>query len=229
MRPAQRRPVATRVRRLLRRVGIPLAAVTAIAGCATPPDPSASRVRTAAANAAVGLDARLTPLMRQHEVIADWSADYCIEGQHNWKIDTPYDWNCYASRNVAIRVDGLRPGAEAIDAELTRLGCHPEGNAQRMGLAVMLDHYEKQDPPHRLPDVNFRCGQDMVFVKPSDRTDERHAGSLERPNGWPQQATGSAGTRMLGGGAISPEEAERLRSTDGVFMLVTATRNYHRE
>lgn len=204
------------------RLGLPLAAVALMAGCTGPADPSSEAIREKANHAAVGLDARLTPLMRQHEVIADWQADYCVEDPL-----TVADWDCTATRNVALKVPELRSGAHAVDVELTRLGCHPEGDRTMMGLGVMLDHHPEHDSAHRLPAVQFRCGQDTVHVKPSDSTDPRHA-LLQRPPGWPEQATGGHDSRLLGGGVIDAADGERLRS-DGTFLLVTAVRPYHSE
>lgn len=212
------------VRRPTFRLGLSLAAVAlAVVGCAGPADPSAAQIRDKSSHAAVGLDARLTPLMRQHEVIADWQADYCVDDPL-----TVSDWDCTATRNVAVRVPELRSGAEAVEVELTRLGCHPEGDPSMMGLRTMLDHHPDQQPAHRLPAVQFRCGQDVVQVKPSDSTDPGHT-LLQRPPGWPELATGGPDSRLLGGGVITPADGERLRSSEGPLLLVTAARHYHSE
>lgn len=211
------------VRGLVPRLAVPLTAVAMLAGCAGVTDPVSEQVREKSNHAAVGLEARLTPLMRQHEVVADWQADYCVDDPL-----TVADWDCHFSRNVALHVDDLRAGAEAVDAELTRLGCHPEGDRSRMGLGVMLDGHDEHEPAHRLPAVRFRCGQDDIHVQPSDSTDVRHT-IVQRPPAWPEQATGGTTSRLLGGGVLSPEDGERLRSQDGALLLVTAVRPYHSE
>lgn len=213
--------VSRRVRRLGCRVGLPLVAVALAAGCGGPADPATKAVREQAAHAAIGLDARLAPLMRQHEVIADWHADYCVNDPL-----TVADWDCTATRDIALRVSELRAGAQSVEAELTRLGCHPEGDPSMMGLGVMLDHHPEQEPAHSLPAVQFRCGQDMVYVQPSDRTDPRLA-LLQRPTAWPEQATGGPQSRLLSGGVVTPQDGDRLRTSDGIFLLITAARPYY--
>ncbi len=202
---------------------MPIAAVTLVAACGSATDPSEKRIRERASHAQVGLDARLTPLMRQQEVIADWRADYCVDDPF-----TTAEWDCFATRNIAISTPDLRAGAQAVDTELTRLGCHPQGDPELMGLTVMLDNQADLEPAHALPTVQFRCGEDSIFIQPSDASDPRLA-TIQRPDAWPEEATGGAGSRMLGGGTITEEDANRLRSTGEDFMLATAMRNYHSE
>ncbi|MDO5499636.1 MAG: hypothetical protein Q4F67_08150 [Propionibacteriaceae bacterium] len=213
------------VRRIARLVGVPFAAVALLAGCAgSPPDPADEKVRDRAGHAVVGLDARLAPLLRQHEVLADWSADYCLNDPL-----TTFDWQCTATRNVALEVEDLHAGAVAVDTELTRLGCHPTGDPSVMGLATMIDNHPDRQHPADLPMVHFNCGQDDVFVQPSDEADPAWTGSLERPGAWPEQSTGEDGNRLMGGGAMTPDEATALREAAGPLLLVTATRGYHSE
>ncbi|HHV20827.1 MAG TPA: hypothetical protein GXZ30_04715, partial [Propionibacterium sp.] len=178
------------VRRLALLVGLPVTAAL-LAACGTAADPADKRIRDRAQSAFVGLDARLTPLMRQHSVIADWQADYCVDDPF-----TTHEWNCYATRNVAVPAPDLVATAEAVETELTRLACHPQGDPDLMGLMVMLNEHPDHDPAHELPAVEFRCGEDVVFVQPSDGFDERHA-TLQRPDAWPEAAVGKGTSRML--------------------------------
>ncbi|MDO5682724.1 MAG: hypothetical protein Q4G46_07850, partial [Propionibacteriaceae bacterium] len=193
-------------------VGLPLAAAL-LAACGSAGDPSDKRIRERAAHADVGLDARLTPLMRQHQVQADWKADYCVDDPL-----TTHEWNCYATRNIAITAPELRTTAQAVDTELTRLGCHPQGEPNVMGLAVMLEHHGDTGPAHELPAVEFRCGEDTIFVQPSDRSDDRLS-TLQRPTAWPAAAVGKSSSRMMGGGTIDPGQAQRLASAAEPFFL----------
>ena len=208
------------MRKLVLRLGLPLAAVMVLAGCATTSDPSSTRIRDRGTFAQTGLDARLSPLMRQQEVVADWQTDYCLDDPL-----TTHDWDCFASRNIAVHTTDLPVTAEEIDTELTRLGCHPEGDPTTMRLVTMLDNH-KAATPHELPEVRFRCGEDTIYIQPSDRTDS-DLSVLQRPTAWPQEATGGPDSRIMAGGVVPSEQAERLTHTDGTLLLVSAVRNYH--
>lgn len=194
------------------------------------PEPGSLRVREKADAAARTLSDFASTLDRA-QVVSAWSADYCRAGIHNWKRDDPFDWDCYATQNVALAVGELRAGATKLHEQLGTAGCRPDpaDHPSRHGLPVMLDRYDSPKPPHRYPSVRYLCGSDItLYVQPSDRSDARLGESLSRPRGWAYQSTGSAGNRLMAGGEISPDDVSRLTSTEGTLMLLTAVANYHR-
>lgn len=225
------RPFAQRfVRRLPHGI---VALVVTLTGCGMgTPDPASDNVRTKAAAAAETLAGFTAGLKSGETVLAEFRADYCLEGIHNWKRDDSYDWDCTVTHNLALEVGQLRAGATMLHEHLLAAGCSPDtsDNTSRHGLPVMLDNYDQPNKPaHRYPDVRYVCGNDITLhVKPSDRTDERLGKRLVRPEGWGHYATGSASNRLMSGGEITPEDVARLTSAEGALMLLSARLRYHR-
>ncbi len=89
-----------------------------VAGCGD--GPTAQEVqgehRDAAATAQQAIEAELAPLAQTGEELASATRDSCETGQHNWKIDDPYDVRCTMEVHQAYRLTGedFRTVADAV-------------------------------------------------------------------------------------------------------------------
>ncbi|WP_114907696.1 hypothetical protein [Ornithinimicrobium murale] len=92
----------------------------ALAGCGG--GPSAEEVqrehRDEATAAQQGIEAALAPLEQTGEALATATRDSCETGQHNYKVDDPYDVRCTLEVHQAYRVTGadFRAAADSVTA-----------------------------------------------------------------------------------------------------------------
>lgn len=129
------------------------------------PSPDDKRVVDAREAHAEVLAAVLGEVVADRDVVATTQDDGCREGQHNWKIDDPYDLSC-SQRTVALvqggAVDGFRADMEALDAALVADGWEADWSSMDEVLTGywdrredVLDHNSGWDYPARMPSAGY--------------------------------------------------------------------------
>lgn len=84
------------------------------------------------------IDASVAPLESVGEQQARAVRDSCVTGQHNYKVDDPYDVQCTVEVHVAYR---LEPGdfRATADTLTEAFGCGPDSEAE----ATLRDYWDK--------------------------------------------------------------------------------------
>lgn len=137
-----------------------------LAGCGD--GPTAQEVqaehRDAALEAQQAIEAELAPLAQTGEELASATRDSCETGQHNWKVDDPYDVRCTMEVHRAYRLTGedFRTVADSVtdtfpecadsEAEATLRDYWDELQG------TQTENFEGPYRPDYLPDYRLGCG-----------------------------------------------------------------------
>ncbi|WP_199424733.1 hypothetical protein [Actinotalea solisilvae] len=125
------------------------------------------------------LVAALEDVVAGRTVIASTDDSSCQEGQHNWKIDDPFDLRC-TQREVALveggDPDGFRADMEALDAALVAAGWEADWSSMDEVLTSywdqrdeILDHNPGWGYPARMPSAGYvrdGVGLSVSWVQP---------------------------------------------------------------
>lgn len=106
----------------------------------------------------------------------------CVEGQHNWKIDDPYDLLCTQSTGGTLRLGARGHEDEAallrlhdrLVADGWQYSGHEAGQEDRSSLARMVPEYGASS----FPAASYRRDGVELVVEPTHR-------GLAPPYGWP--------------------------------------------
>ncbi|MVA74508.1 hypothetical protein GC722_00430 [Auraticoccus sp. F435] len=233
-----------------RRLLLLLVALTTLGGCLLtdeidPEDPGEPEVREAAARAEPPLRALLDAVRGERPPLATAAFDVCDAGQHNWKIDTEWDWHC--SLELVVVVDGgdVETGLREQQRLAEAAGCTSTYNSAQHHVEDaewLITRYWRQfgsRPDYTasdLPGLRYEClGGVQLEAHPSDDQDDDPL-PAHRQNPAPPLATTPEGVdasrqyfRYDRPTDADIDQLWTLQQGRELTLVLTAVATYHRD